>query len=218
MRVILVLVGMLIATPVVAQHKQVVEAVKAELVASGENLQGPCGAFKITQRVVWRLRDTGIGLINKTPNQNGCSVDAGRFAVDAAAYHDGLACIDMLVNSETENRPAWNSCGTIASVALWHAPVDPGDTMTPVPDPVPTPTPTPVPAPLPSVDLTPILLRLDVLEAAIQAVNQNVDDGRKENQAFYREVGNQWKRVTAFAGKYVAPALVAYLIGNKIAQ
>src|SRR6185436_18169417 len=62
----LLLVGALLlsAAPVTAQdHTDVVQAVKADLVARGVNISGPCGAFQITGRVAWILRNEGWGLL-----------------------------------------------------------------------------------------------------------------------------------------------------------
>ena len=122
----------------------VVSDVKARLVTSGKDLSGPCGAFQITGRVAWILRDQGIGLIHKNPGQNGCSADFGRYAVDALMVKDGRGW-DILVNAETENKPAWNALANPVDPELWRAPFD-MDAGQLVPDPPPHPQP-PVPLP-----------------------------------------------------------------------
>jgi hypothetical protein len=95
--------------------------VKAELVARGVDLSGPCGAFEITGRVAYALRGEGWGLVVKSSAQNGCSVPGHeRYAVDAVMKPDGTT-IDLLVNAETENRPAWQPTGA-APVSSWRAP------------------------------------------------------------------------------------------------
>ncbi len=114
-----------------------VQAVKDQLVAQGVNLSGPCGAFQITGRVAWRLRAQGWGLIAKSPGQNGCDVAGGRYAVDAIMLQDGTT-IDLLINSETENTPAWQQVGS-APVSAWRAPFDMGGVITPPPPPPPPP-------------------------------------------------------------------------------
>jgi hypothetical protein len=102
-------------------HTDVVAAVKAALVARGVDLSGPCGAFEITGRVAYVLRGEGWGLVAKSPAQNGCSVPGHeRYAVDAVMKPDGTT-IDLLVNAETENRPAWQPTGA-AATSSWRAP------------------------------------------------------------------------------------------------
>jgi hypothetical protein len=118
----LLLVLLLIASPVSAQdHTDIVAAVKANLVAHGVDLSGPCGAFQITGRVAFFLVGENWGLIAKTPGQNGCSVQGhGRYSVDAVMLPDGTV-VDMLINSETENIPAWQHAGP-QPPSNWRAP------------------------------------------------------------------------------------------------
>ena len=110
------------ARPAAAQdHTDVVTAVKAALVAQGVDLSGGCGAFEITGRVAYVLRGEGWGLVAKSPGQNGCSVPGHeRYAVDAVMKPDGTT-IDLLVNAENENRPAWQPTGA-APVSSWRPP------------------------------------------------------------------------------------------------
>lgn len=111
-------------------HTDVVTAVKDQLVAQGEGLSGPCGAFKITLGTVWALSaHEPIGLVAKRDDQEGCTYKGARYAVDAAMYPDGTT-YDMLINSQTENRPAWQVTGAQPPSA-WRAPVDPGDPVDP---------------------------------------------------------------------------------------
>lgn len=107
-----------------ADHVEIVAAVKDELLARGVDLAGPCGAFQITSRVAWRVRDEGWGLIAKNPGQNGCTVDSGRYAVDALMMKADGAVVDLLINSETENRPGWQLVGP-SDPGLWRAPFNP---------------------------------------------------------------------------------------------
>ncbi len=118
----LLLVLLLVASPVAAQdHTDVVAAVKANLVAQGVDLSGPCGAFQITGRVAFLLRGENWGLVAKTAGQNGCTVQGhGRYAVDAVMLPDGTV-VDMLINAETENIPAWQSTGP-QPPSNWRAP------------------------------------------------------------------------------------------------
>lgn len=130
-----------------ANHTQTVIDVKAQLVALGFDLSGPCGAFAITCRVAWALRDEGWGLIAKSPGQNGCTVPEGRYAVDAILQRPSGETIDLLINAETENTPAWQTTGA-APLGAWSFPFD-ADAGQPVPVPTPIPTPTPTPVPVP---------------------------------------------------------------------
>ena len=145
-------------SPVAAQpsHVDVVTIVKQDLIGRGVNLDGPCGAFHITRRVAWQLREEGYGLVFKRPEQNGCTFDGTRYGVDVVALRDGRT-YDILVNAETENVPAWNVTGGILP-ELWRAPVfmyEPN--MLPLPSPPPS-----SPSP-PIVDLTPLLEQLTQL-------------------------------------------------------
>src|SRR5437773_305690 len=69
--IVLVSLLLLVAAPAFAQsHDDVVAAVKAELEARHVDLSGPCGAFAITKRVAWRLRNDGAGLLPKSGGTN----------------------------------------------------------------------------------------------------------------------------------------------------
>lgn len=153
--------GAAAAMAVPQDHTSTVAAVRADLVARNVDLQGACGAFAITGRVAYQLRAEGWGLIAKNPGQNGCSINGGRYAVDALQKTDGSA-IDLLINAETENTPAWQVTGS-TSPDNWRAPFA-MDSDTPVP---PTP---PVP-PVPPTPTDPtIALRLKALEEAVVAL------------------------------------------------
>src|SRR3990167_10982075 len=110
----------------------VVADVKAALVATGVPLSGPCGAFQMTKRVAWQLRQTGIGLLSK-PEGNNCE----GYAVDFLTYPDGSG-LDILGDSGGANVPGWELSeppGTLTG--RWRPPFDPGDTVTPAPVPPP---------------------------------------------------------------------------------
>jgi len=139
---------------------ELVASVKADLVARGVNLTGPCGAFEITKRVAWALRDEGFGLVAKNPGQNGCDANGERYAIDALMLRNGQT-FDLLVNSGGEERngvpvpgtgngPAWQETGAAAQ-SSWRAPF-PVETPVVLPDP-PHPLPDlpkpPVPDPVP---------------------------------------------------------------------
>ncbi len=129
----LLLLALLWAAPAAAQdHTATVQAIKNQLVSQGVSLSGPCGAFAITGRVAWALKNEGWGLIAKNPGQNGCDTDRGRFAVDAIVRADGTEWVDLLINSETENTPAWQS-HPASSAAGWTAPFQLDDTPPDIP-------------------------------------------------------------------------------------
>ena len=166
-RLLFGVLGLFLAAPALAQDQTaVVAVVKAQLVAAGVSIAGPCGAFQITGRVAWQLRAEGWGLIAKSPGQNGCSVEGReRYAVDALTKFDGSAWVDLLINSETENTPAWQLHeGSGVPDPAWRAPFDLGVGQPPIPPPTPIPTPPPTNGEHSAIlgKLDQILLRLSV--------------------------------------------------------
>lgn len=163
-------------------HTADVAAVKADLESRGVNLLGACGAFEITSRVAWLLRAEGWGLIFKNPGQNGCSYPTReRYAVDAIMLPGGQV-VDMLINSETENTPAWQ-LKDITDRSLWRQPFE-RDAGVPVPTPGPVP---PPPGPNPTLEsrvaaleaqLTTLVGKMSILaeqHAALVIVCQHFD-------------------------------------------
>ena len=129
-------IACLSSVPLWAQDQtQIVVTVKSQLEATDVDLNGPCGAFQITGRVAWILRAEGWGLITKNPGQNGCSVDGrDRYAIDALAKQDGSLWVDLLINAETDNTPAWQlHAGSGQPSSDWAAPFDLGGPVTPPP-------------------------------------------------------------------------------------
>lgn len=115
---------------------QIVESVKARLLASGHDLSGPCGAFNITKHVAWELRATGAGLLSK-PAGNNCD----GYAVDIIAYSDGRIR-DILGDGGGANNPQWPEDGLeVVSADRYRPAIDPGDVSVPLPTPTPTPLP-----------------------------------------------------------------------------
>jgi hypothetical protein len=149
---------------------ELIASIKADLVARGVSLTGPCGAFQITSRVAWALRDEGIGLVAKNAAQNGCDANGARYAIDALMLRDGQTW-DILINGGGEedanhqpkpgtgNVPAWQVTGA-APRESWRAPFE-VDRVQPEPvkpDPVKPEPVTPVgPGPLSSSDVERIL-------------------------------------------------------------
>jgi hypothetical protein len=146
--------------------KETVEQVKADLVARGEDLSGPCGAFKITRRVAWALRDSGAGLLSK-PSGNNCE----GYATDVICYPDGRT-FDCLIDGGGQNGPTWEQHHPHdpAVAARYRPAIDPGDAPDPEPEPEPEPQPEPVPE-LP--DLAAVI-------AQIQHMSKRVDEIRNE--------------------------------------
>ena len=111
---------------------ELIASIKADLVARGVSLTGPCGAFEITKRVAWALRGEGIGLVAKNAAQNGCNANGERYAIDALMLRDGQTW-DILINGGgdedanrqpipgTGNGPAWQVTGA-ALRESWRAP------------------------------------------------------------------------------------------------
>jgi len=148
---------LLYSTPAFAQnHQPTVAQVKADLVARGLDLSGPCGAFQITKRVAWQLRSEGAGLLDK-PSGNSCL----GYAVDIIAYPGGQL-FDILTDSGGNNGPGWGNAGT-AEPGRYRPAFDPGDTPSPTPTPVPIPT--PIPPPVSSIDLSGVYQRIDWTDA-----------------------------------------------------
>ena len=210
-RIVLSVGLLLIATSAFGQdhtesdHRDVVVTVKNALVAQGVSLQGSCGAFQITKRVAWLLREEGFGLIAKGGNH--CE----GYSVDAVILPSGLH-YDILVDAGTFNGPSWNLVKhdetqlPYLRPGDYREPFDPGDSPMPTPIPVPDP-PVVTPTPLPSTDLTPVLLRLNMLEAEIQAVHAELKE-------FRAEVKRTWKDTLAFLGKYVLPVVSGLAAGK----
>lgn len=151
-------------------HTDVVVAVKAQLLALGQDLAGPCGAFKITCRVAWQLRGEGWGLIHS--GGNGCETRGDKFRADTIMQRDGTV-IDILNRSESNegdtsdpaayNIPTWSPTGP-QSPFNFREPFDPGDSPIPTPVPVPVPTPTPAPGP----DVAELARRVEGLEEQVK--------------------------------------------------
>lgn len=164
------LILLLVAAPLFAQsHADVVASVKAQLEAKHVDLSGACGAFSITRRVAWLLRDEGAGVLAK-PTGNQCESKA----VDIIVYKDGHG-FDVLADAGGTNAPMWNAVAIENGAARWMAPTDPGDA------PIPSP-----PTPPASVDLGPIIERLDQLQAAILELN---DQHKQDNLTLLQSVG-----------------------------
>ena len=96
-----------------------VAVVKKWLQEQGTNLSGPCGAFAITKRVAWELRDTGAGVLHK-PGGNNCE----ERATDIIVFRDGRA-FDILFDGGNTNGPLFNPTEVDDAAGRWRAPVQP---------------------------------------------------------------------------------------------
>ena len=136
--------------------QQLVENIKARLVAQGVDLSGPCGAFKVTLRVAWALRAQGFGLLAKG------GTNCGGFSTDAVILPDGTH-YDVLTDAGGGNGPIWHLVTLEGTDLPYKRPED----YRPAIDPLDgeTPDPAPVPIPQPPADLSVILDRLAALDA-----------------------------------------------------
>lgn len=141
-------------------HADIVREAKAQLVATGTNIEGPCGALAIVERAARMLTD-GAGLLIK-PSGNNCR----GFATDIIAYPDGQI-YDVLTDGGGMNGPAWNDAGTVEPsryFAVGSQPQNP-------------------PIPPPGVDLSEIYRRLDLLAQGQQSLYQQAERIFAEQEA-----------------------------------
>lgn len=96
-----------------------VAAVKTQLISEGVDISGACGAFQITKRVAWGLKDSGAGLLSK-PSGNNCE----GYATDIVIYQDGRA-FDILGDGGGANIPNWQSTDVDDPSGRWRPPVQP---------------------------------------------------------------------------------------------
>ena len=206
---ILVCSTLLYATPALAQT-DLVARVKDTLVLQGQTFTTNCDAFEITRRVAWLLRDQGAQLIGKTPAQNGCDFGNRKYSHDAIAFPTGWR--DILRNAGppvNEDAPTWELTGTDPNAPL-YAPFDPGGVTDPPPILPPTQPPVVVPEPITSLQEQ-ILTELRQHEAA-EAIE------RVKAEEFRQAVGSEYAKVGKFVGKYILPAVVAFLGGKALAN
>jgi hypothetical protein len=217
---LIIAVLLALTVPAAAQSPvEVIASVRADLAQRGVSIAGPCGAFEIISRAAWEMRDAGVGLFGgKNPAQNGCTVNGERYAVDVLVSRDGCA-YDALINSETENRPAWQLLGCSAA-GSWRAPFarDVVDPSIPSVSSAPATLPPPPPAPLPSVDLTPLSTRMDLvvdrlgaLSVQLISIDTRLAAIEAEQKALRADASNLVKKVV----QWVLPA-IAGLLGGRV--
>lgn len=202
---------LLFAAPAFAQAPlQIVQSVKADLVAKGADLSGSCGAFSITRRVaaILHQQDPNYGLLWKDWG-NQCE----NFAVGIIVYRDGRHW-DILIDDGGQNGPAWNLEPENVEPHRWRAPVDVPNPGTPAPDPGTPPTPD---YRLPTIDIAPILQKLDALQIDLARVERQLDAHEQAEKAFRESVKGQWQRIwkplLSFTGKYLGPVIGGIVAG-----
>lgn len=199
-----VVLVLFLATPLFAQsHPDVVAAVKADLQARGVDLSGACGAFQITKRVAWRLRDEGAGVLDK-PAGNQCE---GR-AVDIIIYPGGRI-FDILTDAGGSNGASWGA-GDPVDASRWR-PVtsDPDGGVAPPPV---VNNPPPVGQP-PVINIPPAqVLDLSAVLAAIK-------DVRDAQERIYADDTNQRTDQTkAIVAAVNEPGWFSQVFGNRYVQ
>lgn len=236
------LLWLTLALPAWAQHpdhQAVVAAVVQQLKAAGTDITGACGAFAITDRVAWALRDEGLGILDKACcdndgfNATHCEMPKGSghfYSTDIVIYKDGDYA-DILGDAGGANTPYWGAQHDPSLIFRWRPPVDPGDgtqpppVSQPVPPPVVTmPQPSPVvtqpPAASGSIfDYTPLLQQiLDSQNQLLQSTSAILEVSKDTNKHVVnidRTFGQTMASVGAFVGKYIAPAIGAFVIAKK---
>lgn len=185
-----------------ADHADVVQRVKDALVVAGIDLNGPCGAYAITRRVAWELREEAAGTLHK-PAGNQCE----ERAVDIIAYPDGRI-VDILSDAGTTNGVMWSE-GESVDPSRWRPAAPASTPTTPNPPEPPVVIPPTTPAPLPSLDLSPVLIKLDLLSRDIAVLRDELRAHDERNEG-------HWRRVSMFATKYVLPVVMAFFGGRAI--
>ena len=173
----------LLAVPTAARAQgslEVVQKAKADLQAQGVDLSGPCGAFRITNLVAWRLRPAYGFLVKKGGNR--AIVRADGSCVNGDNPGDGYAT-DYLINRTTFfgydilgdggganvpqdfNTPETDPDMVNRNRANFAEPFDWGIVVGPHDPPPPPPA---------TVDLGPVNARIDALQNRANALEANL--------------------------------------------
>ncbi len=182
-------------------HRDIVARAKAEEVAAGNNpdnsADGECSRFNIVNRAATMLAGEGAGVLYKATGNN-----CRERSVDIIAYPSGRI-IDVLgAGVDGPNTPQWFE-QTPVDPARWRPAYPVSGPVTP-PAP-PTPTPEPPAPPVSTVDLTPILTRLDALQTELKR-HEEVEESHWSNakNAFYEIV------------KYLGPIVAGIVAGRTL--
>lgn len=237
---ILVVAAAACATPAAAQDAGDVARAKADLQAHGVSVAGACGAAKLTNLVVWRLRPAYGLLFKQGGNRavlradgsclSGDESSEGGYATDYVIQRSTGGGFDLLGDGGGANNPQWagpeNDPATIArNFQNFREPIDPrGYYAEFTPTPAPTPAPLP-PAPLPTLDLSAVYAQFAILNAKLDelaraggdahaAIEANVTAAREENRTFFEAVKTQWKAFVGKAAVYAGPIIAALFAGR----
>lgn len=193
-------------------HPEVVADVVNDLRARGVNLDGPCGAETIVERVAWRLRGEGAGLLYKVPPSNSCR----ERAPDIVMYASGRI-VDVLEDGGGKNGPQWDASKAPVDPGLWRPVLADPDGAAPPPPPPPPPG----GGPVQTLNLQPALDRIASAEGTVlqriaeaeseaknraDATDKKIDDLREAATGGLRDFG-------MFVLKYVVPAIAGVTAG-----
>lgn len=153
------------------------------------------------------------GLFGRDPSmQPGAGKDDGEYYI-TAANHFGVYGDDQCHAGWSGYWESWlevghGDLGRVQTPArfLPSAPVVAPPVVTP---PIYVP-----PAPLPSIDLSGVYAQIAALSVKLDAINQNVTDGRAENRSFFQAVAANWKGIV----KWATTIGLSGFIGSKVAK
>jgi hypothetical protein len=191
-----IIVGTFASLPASAQdHTDVVRAVKAQVVASGVNVDADeCARFEVTKRVAIHLASEQAGLLAK-PSGNNCQ----GYAVDIVAFPSGQIVDILGGGTEGPNTPQY----------MRLAPVDPGRWRAPLPiDATPTPQPS---TPEPPATVEDHDAALHRLETQLEALRADLAAFREQAHADTTHVETRLNEVVDNA-KQSAPGFLAALV------
>jgi hypothetical protein len=172
------------------------------------------GAFEVTKRVAWELRERGFGLLLKPGGENIVVWKEQTFSASRVCLLAEGHLFKVLTDVPTTNGPSWQDDGA----------VPPGQACTPAIDPEDSPTPTD-----PAITLADLQRQIAVLLAeqreharadgdAHAALHDDVGAVRTADEQFQSEVRDWKKDVLLFVAKYGSVILGSLLAGRAIAQ
>lgn len=176
---------------------------------------------QLLNAVAWNHRFKGWGLLRKGSG-NSCPLGGTFISCDILIHAPSVQHFDVLRDAENTAIPQWGLVGPCVlgpssgcDMSNFLAPVDPGGAV-PTPTPYPTPYPTPVPAPVPTLDLTPVLTRLDAIYAQAERIYadlaardaqiaKQLEDHDKQPGMMSQTFGNRYVQlIAAGLGAYFA--------------
>lgn len=154
----------------------------------------------------------GWGLHKRPANVESCPQPVTQFRIscDLLVFAPSQGVFDVLIDGGGLSIPQWNFKGTINTMDNFVPAVSiSAPVPEPIPAPIPAPAPVPVPAPvpLPSINLTPILQRLDALQLA-QLQTYDLLKRHDEEPAWLTKVlSNRYVQVVgaALAARFALP-------------